>query len=165
MSYIKQYSTANAAGTDRLAREKLGKEVNGDGQILVEAVANDTAITSGMLVSLWPSASGWLADAPVNDERQYMGILQQTPSTAGDRVNVCVGGFCWAFPSSANTCTAWAAEIAVCSNELDALGGGDTFPTTRHIGWICSTGARTTAAGNGIFIFIDKPWPIVDTTT
>ena len=163
MGYTKNLAVANANHSAELCKS-VAPELNGDSQLLIECVAVDTGFTKYDLVSVWPSASGWICDDPVNDADQYMGIVQDTPSTAGDRVNVCMGGFTYANPSSALTCTAWAAEIGICSNELDPLGGGDTSITTRHLGWVVTSGAVTTTTGS-MMIFMDTPWRLIDTTT
>ena len=163
MGYTKNLTVANASESANLV-QACAPELNGDSQILVDCVAVDTGFTKYDLVSVWPSASGWICDGIVADQDQYVGIVQDTPSTAGARVNVCMGGFTYANPSSALTATAWATEVGICSDELDPTGGLDTSITTRHVGWPVTSGAVTTVAGN-FMIFMDRPWNLIDSTT
>jgi len=163
MGYTKNLTVANSSQSANLV-QACAPELNGDSQIIVECVAVDTGFTKYDLVSVWPSASGWICDSIVNDADQYVGIVQDTPSSAADRVNVCMGGFTYANPCSAMTVTAWGTEIGICSNELDPIGGGDTSITTRHLGWPVTSGAVTTTTGS-FMIFMDRPWNLIDTTT
>lgn len=163
MAYTKNLTQLNAnAGYSGELCKALAPEISGDNQVLVNAACVDTSIVTGALVQIFPSGSGWGCDTNPDNAKFIPGILQEAPSSAGDRVNVCVGGFTYANLSSTITCTAWACEVDITSDQVCAH-IGSTTPTTRHLGWIVSSGSITTA-GNGI-IFMDRPFIPVDSST
>jgi len=163
MGYTKDLTpqSANAAKSGNLLGS-VSPEFSGENQLLVRAVAVDTSIVSGALVALTPSASGWITDTNPDNGLFIAGVLQEAPSSAAAKVNVCVGGFTYANFSSTLTCTAWAAEVDVTSDQICGH-VASTTPTTRHLGWPVTSGSNTTA-GNGI-IFLDQPWALVDSST
>ena len=163
MGYTKDLTpqSANAQYAPELL-QAVAPEHTADNQLLVSAVAVDTSIVSGSLVALTPSVSGWITDTNPDNGKFMAGVLQEAPSSAAARVNVCVGGFTYANFSSTITCTAWACEVDVTSDQICAH-IGSTTPTTRHLGWPVSSGSCTTA-GNGI-IFLDQPWSVIDSST
>lgn len=168
MGYTQDFShiDANAKSVGKMLAEGWDG-VNGDSQIEVTGIANDTGFTSGDIVSLWPGTSGYLVDDAVNDSKQYLGVVQDTPGSSGVSVKVCIGGLSYLNLSSAQTSTSWGACVAFINNVpsfTDAAGAViSTVPTTGTIGWVVSSGSLTTA-GEGL-VFLDQPWKEVDTTT
>lgn len=159
MGYTKNLAVANAGNSAEMAKA-CAPEINGDGQVLALGKANDTSMSSGDPVGLTPTASGWLIDSLTTALKQRFGIIQETPSSAGVEVRVCVGGFTYANWSTAQTCTAWAQTVEFTS---DTLYCAATTPTTNHVGWVVSSGSLTTA-GAGM-IFMDVPYPVVDVSS
>ena len=162
MAYTKNLPDSNSSYSAELAK-CCAPEINGDSQVLVEVTALVTAITSGTMMSLIPTSSGWVGTTVIDSVLHRIGIAQGTPSSVGDRIQGCVGGFTYAHPSSAVTCTAWAQEVDITSQEITPQGGAATSISTMHIGWCVSSGAVTTA--NGFVLFMDTPWRLVDATT
>ena len=136
--------------------------VNGDSQIIIEGIANDTGFSSGDPVSIWPTNSGYLFDGIINDSKQYVGIIQDTPGATGADVRVCIGGYTYGNMSTDETSTSWGALVEFSSNTL-TIQTAATSPTTASIGWVITSGSITTAGE--AMIFLDQPWKEVDTTT
>jgi hypothetical protein len=167
MGYLFEYGLAAAHTSETSNAEELLKSVNpqldGNCQCIINALAADTAFTSGDPVSIWPTASGWLADDVVDNADQYIGVVQDTPSSAGDDVRVCMGGFTYInYVGSTKLATAYGSVIELSCHALSAT-GACTTPTTNSFGWPVTSGTQGT--GDTRMIFIDRPWKVVDDTT
>jgi len=163
MGYTKDYfkQVANTSNADELMK-CITMPVNGDGRIMVMAVAADTGFTSGDLVSITPTASGWLADDVIDNAKQYIGIANDTPGAAGESIRVCMGGISYL---NLNGSTKYATAFGGCIKtvvDVPSSTQATTDLSTNHVGWPITSGTNTTA---GRLVFMDQPWKIIDSTT
>jgi hypothetical protein len=161
MAYFKDQTPLS--GNAAYAGKMIGDLVNGaqgDSQWIVRCKAADTSIVSGDPVCVYPTVSGYYCDGVVDDDLQFVGVLQDPAGAAAAEVDVCIGGFTYAKLSTSHTCTAWGGTLEFTSNTLYP---GATVHTTNSVGWCVSSGTQGTA-GNCV-IFLDRPWELIDSTT
>lgn len=164
MGYTQDYfkQTANTSNAAELMK-CVSPELNGDSQVVINAVTADTGFTSGDAVSIWPTASGWLADDIVDNTKQYFGIAQQTPSSAGQPIRVCMGGFTYMNANgSTKYATSWGGTLEFCV-DIPSATSAVTSITTNHIGWPVTSGSYATAGQQ--LVFLDQAWNVIDTTS